>query len=313
MDATVSLRSENIKEVNVTTPEEEPNLKGSHGSYEVSQGSGMRYNKGESSRYNELVAQVPLKDRVISLPVSTLDRMEKNLTEVFQRERLNNILLGMGILQSTVIAFVGFKNAFQSLLNKIHDNTLLSILQKCINELKQINREQTKVATHEFSWLVTNEDSLMTNTRMLFEHCIKVLEEMLPLLKIRTIETRSYEPVKQVFGWPFWRQHSHQIGVFNKALSRLLKELLEKDPDNLTYLEILCFQETVDYILSCFAQNQCPIKKNIESIYTKSGFTVFDGFSNPFETEDIKTEVSGPQKEISNFEDWTFHIWKGGS
>src|SRR5262249_35862129 len=150
-----------------------------------------------------------------------------NLTKTVQRSQDNNIEVARSVLQSSVFCFLQFEKAFKSFMSKGDDNTQLYNLKKCIDELKQANAAQKEISTHDLAWLVTDENPSTTNARELFEHCIKVIEEFLPLLGGRKIETNSHEKVRNFVGWHGWQQQSEQIWVSNLALGRLLQKFLK--------------------------------------------------------------------------------------
>lgn len=243
---------------------------------------------------HNLMACIPLKDRMISIPVDMLVRMEDNLTKTVQRSQDNNIEVARSVLQSSVFCFLQFEKAFKSLLSKGDDNTQLYNLEKCIAELKQANASQKEMSTHDFSWLVTCENPSTTNARELFEHCIKVIEEFLPLLGGRKIEANKHEKVRNYVGWSGWQQQSEQIWVSNLALGRLLQKFLKEEPKNEIYREINCFQQSVAYILSCFKQSQYPKQKEIEEIYTKSDFKFIT--EDPIFNYELKNVISVEEK-----------------
>ena len=252
------------------------------GQYPVTQGYGSPYAQGAMGHYpTTVMAWVPFNDRMICLPPETLKTMEVNLTNVVQRTQDNNMTVALSVLQSAVFTFLQFEKAFKSLPSKGDDYTQLHNLQKCITELEQANYPQKNLSTHPFSWLVTNEDPLITNTRELFEHCIKVIGEFAPLLGGqfvgRSAQVHTYEKIAQSYGWTGWQQQAEQIGVSNQVLGRLLEKFFAKDPSNAeVYKEIKCFQQSVAYMLKGFFENKYPEQNTIANIYTNAGFDYFD-------------------------------------
>lgn len=243
---------------------------GQFNQYEVQQGHLAQYER-DVSAFHPRMAWVPLQNRMISIPVEMLTNMERNLTKVVQRTQTNNVTIALSVLQSAVFAFLQFEKASSTWTSKGDDNTQLHNLQKCLDELKQANADQKEVSTHDFSWLVTDENPFVTNARELFEHCAKVIGEFIPLLKGRSTEVHSHEKVQQIAGWTGWKQQAEQINVSNFALGHLLQKLLSEDEANkVVYKEVHCFHQSVAYIIVCFSRGQYPKQQPIEEIYSKS-------------------------------------------
>ncbi len=280
-----------------TNPSGQPsNAAGRFEQHHVHQGYGNPYARQFDYDIPDMpMAHIKWKDREVSIPAPTLNKMEENLTAAVQRTQENNMYVAVGVLKSAVLAFLGFESAFKTLLSKGDDNTLLYILEKCISELNQANMEQGKVGTHEFSFLVTNEDPIITNFRELCEHCIKIINEMLPLLQGRKTAINQHEAIKQVYGWTGWKQQAQQIKVSNSVLGRLIEKMLKETPENSIYKEVRCFQQSVAYILNCFSNSSYPDQKTIQNIYERNGFVLFDEYSHPLESIEVHDESENSQ------------------
>lgn len=236
--------------------------------YGVQQGYGSRQNYGYQAPE---MAWVPLNGRMMSLPTEMIYRMEGNLTQTDNSIKQNNITVALSVLESIALNCLDLRKAFHSYLRQDDDRTVLNNFETCIAELKQAN-PQKPFLTHELSCLVTWEDPVVTNSREIFEQCIKVTEKFIPILQGRKEAKSTYEKIKETVGWSGWQQQAKQISISNRALGRLLNIFLAKDPQNKAYKEVLCFQQTVEYITYCFSQSAHPNQKGIEAIYAKNGF-----------------------------------------
>lgn len=260
-----------VDNVSGNFPEIRSQAPGQFGVYGVAQGHGMPGQFGMG--YNDpFMAWVPLGGRMVSVPTVVLQNMEVNLTESVRRTQENNITVAFSILQSAVLSFLQFERSYKSLFSKGDDNTQLHILQKCIGELKQANASQKEVSTHECGWLVTREEPIITNSRELFEHCIKIIEEFIPCLGGRKVETYNVEKPVQFLGWRGWQQQAEQVRVSNIALGRLVQRFLKGEPENEVYKEVLCFHQCVTYTCNRFFVSKYPEKTVIAGIYEKNGF-----------------------------------------
>lgn len=211
------------------------------------------------------LAPQSLGGRLIYLPPDILKESQRNLTSKLHREQKNNAIVAAAVLQSAVMAILGFKDAFKSLLSKGDDMTLLTNLNKCLSELQQANTEP--LSKHCLSWLVTEEEPWITDVRELFEHCIKTIREFGPLLTGRA-GINSHEIFAQKFSWTGWKQQALQIDVNNLSIGILLRACEErKEMPTKIFKEILCFHQSVAYITSCYQMEKYPSGKAIAGIY----------------------------------------------
>lgn len=202
----------------------------------------------------------------VSMPAELLNKAICDLTKTAQRTQENNVIVALSVLQSALTALLGLKAAFESLLSKGDDNTLLTNLNKCIAELKQANAPQQAAINNPLAWLVTDEKTSITDARELFEHCIKVIQEFIPCLTGRSSYS-SHEFIFQTFGWRGWKQQATQIAVSNAALAKLLDKLQEDEPENGVFNEVRCFSEAVDSIVQGFFKQLYPVAARIGKIY----------------------------------------------
>ncbi len=296
-----------------------PTMGGQFYQHTVEQGQGVPYSQGVAG-YNPYMttAWVPMNDKMVSLPMPMLQIMEANLTAVVQRTQNNNMTVALSVLQSAVYCFLQFERAFKTLFHKGDDNTQLYNLAKCVAELKQANASQqtTATATHWLGWLVTNEDPVITNTRELFEQCIKVIEEFQPCLSGRITETYTHEKMVQIYaGWRGWQQQAEQVRVSNQALGRLLQKFLAQDSENATYKEIRCFQQSVSYAIDSFFLRQYPKADVIEAIYSGSGFEFITEVKEHYHSlQDITTGVDVEESnEDAKKPGFLSSLWGNGS
>lgn len=287
--------------------QQSPQMAGQMYGHGVEQGQGGNPYFPGAMGYNPYIpmAWIPLGDRMINVPVFMLEPMRTNLTPIVQRSQDNNMTVALSVLQSAVFCFLQFEKAFKSFLSKGDDNTQLYNLSRCIGELEQANASQQTAATaiHSFGWLVTDENPLITNTRELFEHCIKVIKEFTPCLGGRVVQTYTHEKPLQLFtGWRGWQQQAEQIRVSNQALGKLLQKFLMQDPDNAAiYKEILCFQQSVNYTLDCFALCQYPKQKAIQAIYKSQGFEYITEVKEFYHTlEAVQVDLTPIEEETTN-------------
>lgn len=258
---------------------------------------------------------IPLNDRMVNIPAFMLQTMETNLTTKVQREQDNNMTVALSVLPSAIFCFLQFEKAFKTLFSKGDDNTQLHNLEKCINELKQANISQKEVSTHDLGWLVTREVPIITNTRELFEHCIKVIDEFIPCLGGRRVKTYTHEKTLQFAGWRGWQQQAEQIRVSNMALGRLLQKFLSQDPENASiYKEISCFQQSVEYTLDCFFLSKYPTQKSISAIYASNGFQFISEVKASYhDLEDINIEQEEEEGTTEGQSVGLLGSWFGGS
>lgn len=231
---------------------------------------------------------VTLPDRsVLTLPAEVMLEAKTNLTETFNRSQRNNALVAAAVLKCAVKAFLGLEASFNTYFSKGDDLTLISNLNKCIQELTDANNPQASKPVHFFSCLVTKEDSWITDSRELFEHCIKVIREFLPLLQGRKHEVSVLERLQQNVSWAGWRQQAEQIEACNIILGDFLKSLQKNSETNSVELdsklsfkvntdfetvlkEVECFQSVVKYIVSCYRLENHFQAKTIAECYLAS-------------------------------------------
>lgn len=276
------------------------NQPGQFGPYGVMPGQGMPYGQAGMGYNDPFMAWVPLGGRMVSLPTVVLQTMEMNLTQSVQRTQDNNVTVALSVLQSAILSFLQFERSYKSLTSKGDDNTQLYILRKCIGELKQANALQKEISTHDCGWLVTREEPIVTNTRELFEHCIKIIDDFIPCLGGRTVETYTIEKPFQFLGWRGWQQQAEQVRVSNIALGRLLHKFLKNEPENEVYKEVLCFHQCVTYTCNRFFISKYPEQKMIEGIYEKNGFQFVAEEREAHTLEDVGVEGQGMQVESTS-------------
>jgi len=171
---------------------------------------------------------------------------------LLKKTQENNITVARSVLRSAVLSFLQFEKSFKSLLSKGDDSTQLYIIRKCIKELEQANCPFNKIVEDpNISWLVSHEDPRVSTIRELLEHCIKIMYEVMPLLGGRNTSVHAFEIPVQAYGWKGWQQQSEQIKVSNDALGLLIEENTPEKLDGV-YKDIICFQESISYIISCF-------------------------------------------------------------
>lgn len=219
--------------------------------------------------------------------------------------------VALSVLQSAINCFLNFEKAFKTYFSKGDDNTQLANLTKCLKELREANAPQKDVYTHPMSWIVCEEDPLITNTKELFEHCIKVIQEFIPLLGGRVTQTYTIEkPLQTYLGWKGWQQQGEQINVSNRALGRLLEKFASETAEpNKIYTEIACFHQSVEYIVDCFCMQKYPKSEAIKEIYEKHEFqfiTTVEPYyrtldSIQIQSEEEKTESTTEQKKPGYF------------
>lgn len=273
---------------------------GQFGPFQVEQGQGMPYAQQTAYYPQMMMAYLPFNNQTVAIPAPMLLVMEANITAMVQRAQENNITVALSILQSAVFCFLQFEKAFKSILSSGDDNTQLYNLSKCIDELEQANDSQYKqaISMHPFGYLVTHEDPTITNTRELFEQCIKVIKEFIPCLTGRLTKTHLYEkPIQMYTGWRGWQQQAEQINVSNRALGLLLKKFIDKDENNPTYKEILCFQQSVEYITDCFAQCKYPLPDAIKAIYLNNKCDFITNVEASFHQLDNVTTLEEGRRE----------------
>jgi hypothetical protein len=208
----------------------------------------------------------------LMLPTNMVNDAQKKLTYISKNVQMNNIIISLSVLKSAVVNFLGFEAAFKSLLSSGDDNTILYNLKKCVGELEQVIVPLNEAVDHPFSFLVVDENPLMTNFREINEQCVKIIEEFLPLLGGRNIKTSTVEIIPKVYGWRGWIQQSQQIKVSNSGLKSLLMYIKpENDIEINIYNEIKCFCQCVDYVIEQISVKKYPQHQQIEKIYSEMG------------------------------------------
>jgi hypothetical protein len=227
-----------------------------------------------------LPVKIVMDKNEFTIPCKTFDDTVEQRKNQLITIQTNNQLVALSTLKSAVGSFLRFESSFKTLLSSGDDQTQINILKQCIKELETANESFDVILKGDpLKWLIV-EPSYRCDIRELFEHCIKVLIQIIPLLGGRYVNYNSYEYISQTYGWIGWQQQSELINISNNVLKFLLDKISQKyecegfiTDTHIFLLEIRAFSDVVSHMTDSFLKKQYPSYDTIINIYEKHKIT----------------------------------------